>query len=166
MVEFINVTRDGSMALSIHTNPYSLNTQRALSNTTWDVQTTMQRLSSGKRINNAADDAAGLAISQRMSTVTISQSAISRGINEGISICKTAEGGLSVISEILQRARELAVQASNASLSASDRDALNQEFAAITQEIDGIATSTQVFGLYPFGNNQASSSPSIAIFPD
>ena len=154
------------MALSIHTNPYSLNTQRALSNTTWDVQTTMQRLSSGKRINNAADDAAGLAISQRMSTVTISQSAISRGINEGISICKIAEGGLSVISEILQRARELAVQASNASLNASDRNALNQEFAAITQEIDGIATSTQVFGLYPFGNNQASSSPSIAIFPD
>jgi len=154
------------MALSIHTNPYSLNTQRALSNTTWDVQTTMQRLSSGKRINNAADDAAGLAISQRMSTLTISQSAISRGINDGISLCKTAEGGLSVISEILQRARELAVQASNGSLNTSDRNALNQEFTAIIQEIDGIATNTQVFGLYPFGSNQVSASPSLDIFPD
>lgn len=72
------------MALSIYTNLYSLNTQRSLSNTTWNLQTTMQRLSSGKRINSAADDAAGLAISQRMSTVTISQGAISRGINDGI----------------------------------------------------------------------------------
>jgi len=154
------------MALSIYTNLYSLNTQRSLSNTTWNLQTTMQRLSSGKRINSAADDAAGLAISQRMSTVTISQGAISRGINDGISLCKTAEGGLSVISEILQRARELAVQASNGSLNTSDRNALNQEFTAIIQEIDGIATNTQVFGLYPFGSNQVSESPSLDIFPD
>ena len=154
------------MALSIYTNLYSLNTQRSLSNTTWNLQTTMQRLSSGKRINSAADDAAGLAISQRMSTVTISQGAISRGINDGISLCKTAEGGLSVISEILQRARELSVQASNGSLNTSDRNALNQEFTAIIQEIDGIATNTQVFGLYPFGSNQVSESPSLDIFPD
>jgi len=154
------------MTLSIYTNHYSLNTQRALSGTSWNLQTTMQRLSSGKRINSASDDAAGLAISQRMSTITISQGAISRGINDGISLCKTAEGGLSVISEILQRARELAIQASNGSLDTSDRHALNQEFSALMQEIDGIATHTQVFGLYPFGNNQVTASPSLSIFPD
>ena len=141
------------MTLGIYTNTYSLNTQRALANNAGALQTSVQRLASGKRINSAADDAAGLAISARMSAATISQAAISRGINDAVGLVQVAEGGLSTMSGLLQRARELAVQAANGALTQLDRNSLNFEFGNIVKEIDRVAENTEIFGIKPLASN-------------
>lgn len=135
------------MTLSINSNLQSLNAQRNLTTSQNQLATSIQRLSSGLRINSARDDAAGLAISERFSTQIRGLNVATRNANDGISLAQTAEGALASIGNNLQRMRELAVQSANATNSASDRQALQAEVAQLTQEIDRVATQTQFNGL-------------------
>src|SRR6059058_2178759 len=112
------------MTSVINTNIASLNAQRNLSTSQSSLQTSIQRLSSGLRINSAKDDAAGLAISDRMTSQINGMTQATRNANDGVSMAQTAEGALSSSGDILQRIRELAVQSSNSSNSSSDRKAL------------------------------------------
>ena len=130
----------------INTNMASLNAQRNLNKSQSDLQTALQRLSSGMRINSAKDDAAGLAISQRFTSQIRGLDQAQRNANDGISLSQTAEGALQSSGDILQRIRELAVQASNATNSVSDRQALNAEVQQLTQELQRVATSAQFNG--------------------
>ena len=115
------------MAAIINTNIQSLNAQRSLSSSQSQLATSMQRLSSGLRINSAKDDAAGLAISERMTTQVRGLTVAMRNANDGISLAQTAEGALGSLGNNLQRIRELAVQARNATNSLEDRAALDAE---------------------------------------
>jgi flagellin len=130
----------------INSNIPSLNSQRNLNRTQGDLAQALQRLSSGLRINSAKDDAAGLAISERMTSQIRGQDQARRNANDGISLSQTAEGALQSASDVLQRIRELAVQSANATNSASDRQALNQEVSQLTAELDRIASSTEFNG--------------------
>lgn len=134
------------MAQVINTNVQSLNAQRNLNNSALSLATSLQRLSSGLRINSAKDDAAGLAISERFSTQIRGLNVAVRNANDGISLSQTAEGALGEISNNLQRIRELAVQARNATNSASDRAALNAEVQQRLAEIDRTASQTSFNG--------------------
>ena len=134
------------MAMTINTNVQSLNAQRNLSTSQNSLNTSLQRLSSGLRINSAKDDAAGLAISQRMTSQINGLTQASRNANDGISLAQTGEGALSSAGDILQRVRTLAVQSSNSSNSASDRQALQSEVSQLTQELDRISTTTNFNG--------------------
>lgn len=131
----------------INTNVASLNAQRNLNSSQGLLNVALQRLSSGLRINSAKDDAAGLAISERMTTQIRGLNQAVRNANDGISLAQTAEGAMQEITNNLQRIRELAVQASNASNSASDRAALQAEVAQRIAEIDRVATQTEFNGL-------------------
>ena len=135
------------MAAIINTNVMSLNAQRNLSTSGAQLATSLQRLSSGLRINSAKDDAAGLAISDRMTAQIRGINQAARNANDGISLAQVAEGALGSVTANLQRMRELAVQSANATNSASDRVALQQEVAQLTTEIDRVATQTQFNGL-------------------
>lgn len=135
------------MALGINTNVPSLNAQRNLANTSNALATSLARLSSGLRINSAKDDAAGLAISERMTSQIRGLDQARRNANDGISLAQTAEAALQSSGDILQRIRELGVQAANASNSAGDRAALNAEVQQLTQELQRIATNTEFNGL-------------------
>ncbi len=135
------------MALTINTNVASLNAQRNLSASSSDLATSLQRLSSGLRINSAKDDAAGLAISERMSTQIRGMNVAMRNANDGISLSQTAEGSLDSVSSALQRIRELSVQSANATNSSSDRAALNAEAQQLKNEIDRVATQTNFNGV-------------------
>lgn len=130
------------MALTINTNVASLNAQRNLSKSQGDLSTAMQRLSSGLRINSAKDDAAGLAISDRMTSQIRGLTQAARNANDGISLAQTAEGAMQESTNILQRIRELSVQSANATNSASDRLSLQAEVDQLISELDRIATST------------------------
>lgn len=130
------------MAQVINTNVMSLNAQRNLSVSGSQLATSLQRLSSGLRINSAKDDAAGLAISERFTTQIRGLNVAIRNANDGISLAQTAEGALGEISNNLQRIRELAVQSRNATNSASDRNALNAEAQQLKAEIDRVASQT------------------------
>ncbi|WP_334158424.1 flagellin N-terminal helical domain-containing protein [Oryzomicrobium sp.] len=134
------------MPQMINTNIPSLNAQRNLNSTQNSLSTSLQRLSSGLRINSAKDDAAGLAIAQRMTAQINGQDQAQRNANDGISLSQTAEGALQSSGDILQRIRALAVQSANASNSASDRQALNAEVGQLTSELDRIAQTTQFNG--------------------
>jgi flagellin len=134
------------MAMTINTNVASLNAQRNLTSTQSSLGTSLQRLSSGLRINSARDDAAGLAISERMGAQIKGLSVASRNANDGISLAQTAEGALVEIGNNLQRIRELAVQSSNATNSASDREALQAEVSQLVAEIDRVANQTAFNG--------------------
>ncbi len=134
------------MALTVNTNVSSLNAQRNLGTSQASLNTSLQRLSSGLRINSAKDDAAGLAISERFTSQIRGNEVAVRNANDGISLAQTAEGALGEIGNNLQRMRELAVQASNATNSDSDRASLNQEVQALATEIDRVAQSTQFNG--------------------
>lgn len=134
------------MAQVINTNIASLNAQRNLTTSQNSLNTSLQRLSSGLRINSAKDDAAGLAISERMTSQIKGLSVASRNANDGISLAQTAEGALSEIGSNLQRIRELAVQSSNATNSQSDRDALQSEVTQLIAEIDRVANQTTFNG--------------------
>ena len=123
------------MAQVINTNIASLNAQRNLTTSQNSLNTSLQRLSSGLRINSAKDDAAGLAISERMTSQIKGLTVASRNANDGISLAQTAEGALSEIGSNLQRIRELAVQSSNATNSQSDRDALQSEVSQLVSEL-------------------------------
>ncbi len=135
------------MALTINTNVASLNAQRNLSNSQADLNTSMQRLSSGLRINSAKDDAAGLAISDRMTAQIRGLNQAARNANDGISLAQTAEGAMQESTNILQRIRELSVQAANATNSAADRAALQAEVNQLKTEMNRIAQSTTFNGL-------------------
>ena len=130
------------MALVINTNVMSLNAQRNLSTSGMALSTSLQRLSSGLRINSAKDDAAGLAISNRMTTQINGLNQAVRNANDGISLAQTTEGALQEVTNNLQRIRELAVQSANASNSDSDRAALDQEVQQRLNEIQRIAAQT------------------------
>ncbi|GAB2883891.1 flagellin [Uliginosibacterium flavum] len=134
------------MAMTINTNVASLNAQRNLTSSQSSLSTSLQRLSSGLRINSAKDDAAGLAISERMSAQIKGLTVASRNANDGISLAQTAEGALSTIGDNLQRIRELSVQSANATNSQSDRDALQSEVEQLTSEIDRVANQTSFNG--------------------
>ncbi|MGY4878611.1 flagellin [Vreelandella aquamarina] len=133
----------------INTNLSSLTGQAQRNQADAKMSTAMQRLSSGLRINSAADDAAGKAIANRMEANIRATDQTSQGINDGISLMQTAEGGLDGINDILQRARELAVQASSDTLSDSDRAAVNAEYHQLREEIDRVALGTEAFGKTP-----------------
>lgn len=134
------------MAMSINTNVVSINAQRNLSLSGGSLATSMQRLSSGLRVNSAKDDAAGLAIAERMSTQVRGLAVASRNANDGISLAQTAEGALGKVGDMLQRMRELAVQAGNATNSKSDREALNAELVQLRDEVDRVAKTTSFNG--------------------
>ena len=134
----------------INTNMPSLNAQRNLNGTQTGLAQALQRLSSGLRINSAKDDAAGLAISQRMTSQINGLNQAVRNANDGISLAQTGEGALGSASDILQRIRQLAVQSANGSNSASDRQAIQNEVGQLTSELDRIATTTQFNGLTLF----------------
>ena len=131
----------------INTNISSLTAQRNSSRTQNELSTAIQRLSSGLRINSAKDDAAGLAIADRMTSQIRGINQAARNANDGISLSQVAEGALGSVTGNLQRMRELAVQSANATNSASDRVALQQEVAQLATEIDRVATQTQFNGL-------------------
>jgi len=134
------------MASTINTNINSLTTQRNLGVSASALSTAVQRLSSGLRINSAKDDAAGLAISERFTTQIRGLNQAARNANDGISLAQTAEGAMSGAGNILQRVRELAVQSANATNSASDRQALQQEVTQLVTELDRIAQTTEFNG--------------------
>jgi flagellin len=130
----------------INTNVASLNAQRNLNRSQLDLATSLQRLSSGLRINTAKDDAAGLAISERMTTQVRGLDQARRNANDGISLAQVAEGALQSSSDILQRIRELSIQSMNATNSAGDRAALNAEVQQLIQEMQRVAATTEFNG--------------------
>jgi flagellin len=132
--------------VTINTNTASLNAQRNLSSTAGTLTTSMQRLSSGLRVNSAKDDAAGLAIAERMNAMTRGMNVAIRNSNDAISLAQTAEGALGAISNNLQRMRELAVQSANGTNSASDIVALNNEFLLLVEENQRVIDSTTFNG--------------------
>ncbi len=134
------------MASIINTNINSLTAQRNQGMSQASLSTSIQRLSSGLRINSARDDAAGLAISERFTSQIRGLNQAVRNANDGVSLAQTAEGAMKAAGDILQRVRELAVQSANASNSASDRQALNQEVGQLVAELDRIAQTTEFNG--------------------
>ena len=135
------------MAAVINTNIASLNTQRNLGMSQSALNTSIQRLSSGLRVNSAKDDAAGMAIGERMTSQIRGLNQAVRNANDGISLAQTAEGALSTVTENLQRIRELAVQSRNATNSTTDRAALNTEAQQLKAEIDRVASTTSFNGV-------------------
>ena len=134
------------MAMTINTNISSINAQRNLSASGGSLATSMQRISSGLRVNSAKDDAAGLAISERMNAQVRGLAVASRNANDGISLAQTAEGALGKVGDMLGRMRDLAVQAGNSTNSQSDRDALQAEVKQLTDEIDRVAKTANFNG--------------------
>ena len=132
------------MAASINTNVASLTAQRNLGVSQGSLNTSIQRLSSGLRINSAKDDAAGMAISERFTSQIRGMNQAVRNANDGISLAQTAEGAMKAAGDMLQRVRELAVQSANASNSASDRQALQQEVNQLVAELDRVAFAKQI----------------------
>jgi flagellin len=144
------------MPLTINTNIASLNAQRNLNMSQGSLATSMQRLSSGLRVNSAKDDAAGLAIAERMNAQVRGMNVAVRNANDGISMSQTAEGALAQVSNSLQRMRELAVQARNATNSSSDKDSLNKEFSQLQAEISRVLGGTTFNGKHILGADATS----------
>ncbi len=134
------------MALTINTNVMSLNAQINLGKTQNSLSKSMQRLSSGLRINSASDDAAGLAISDRMTSQVNGLNQAVRNSNDGISLAQTGEGAMQESTNILQRMRELSVQSANDSNTSSDRASMQKEVSQLQQELNRIANTTQFNG--------------------
>lgn len=134
------------MALVVNTNIASLNAQRSLSNSQSMAATSLERLSSGLRINSASDDAAGLAISSRLQAQVEGLNQAARNANDGVSLLQTAEAALQEVTNNLLRVRELAVQASNATLSTADRSAINTEVTQLVAEMERVASNTSFVG--------------------
>jgi flagellin len=134
------------MAVYVNTNVQSLNSQRQLTNASAKLETSFERLSSGKRINSAADDAAGLQIGARLESQVNGLNQASRNANDGISLSQTAEGALDETTNMLQRMRVLSIQSANGSNSDADRDALQLEFGELQNEINRVAKDTTFGG--------------------
>jgi flagellin len=128
--------------MSVNTNIVSLNAQRNLTASQGSLATAMQRLSSGLRVNSSKDDAAGLAIAERMNAQVRGMNVAMRNANDGISLAQTAEGALAKVGDSLQRMRELAVQARNSTNSDADKDSLDKEFQQLGQEITRVLSGT------------------------
>src|SRR5574343_1644589 len=141
------------MASTINTNVISLNAQRNTAASQSSLATSMQRLSSGLRVNSAKDDAAGLAIAERMNAQVRGMNVAVRNANDGISLAQTAEGALSKVGDALQRMRELAVQSRNATNSSSDKDSLNKEFMELQSEISRVLGGTTFNGKHILGSD-------------
>ena len=135
------------MGLRVNTNSASINAQRNLSNVSEKLAGNFRRLSTGLRISTAADDAAGLAISERLRSQVRSLEQAKRNANDGISFVQTAEGALNEVSSILTRLRELAIQSSNGSVSNQDKETLDEEFQSLVGEINRIGRSTEFNGV-------------------
>ncbi|MDX2319101.1 MAG: flagellin [Moritella sp.] len=135
------------MALYVNTNVASLNSQRNLTTSTNALQTSFERLSSGKRINSAADDAAGLQIGSRLESQINGLNQASRNANDGISLAQTAEGALDETTNMLQRMRVLSIQSGNGSNNDADRGVLNREYSQLQEEMNRIAYDTTFGGL-------------------
>jgi flagellin len=136
---------------TINTNLNSINAQRNLSMSQSSLAISMQRLSSGLRVNSTKDDAAGLAIAERMTTQVRGMNVAIRNANDGISMSQTAEGAMGKVSDSLQRMRELSVQAANATNSSSDKDSLDKEFGELAKEIQRVLGGTTFNGLSILG---------------
>ncbi len=136
----------------INTNMMSLNSQRALDSSQMSMQTSLERLSSGLRINRAKDDAAGLAISERLSAQIRGLEQANRNGFDGISLMQTAEGALDEVGNMLQRMRELAVQSANGTVSVADKRSLNDEYLELRAEIDRVFKSAEFNGVNLLGN--------------
>ncbi len=134
------------MAQVINTNVMSLNSQRVLMNSQSSMATSLERLSSGLRINRAKDDAAGLAIAQRFTSQIRGLEQANRNANDGISLLQTAEGALDEVANMLQRMRELTVQSINGTMSTSDQNSLSDEYNELKAEIGRIFDSTEFNG--------------------
>ncbi|MEC9399683.1 MAG: flagellin [Myxococcota bacterium] len=134
------------MSISIHNNTSSLSAQRLLGRTSKSLQGNLTKLTSGLRINSAADDAAGLAVSSEMKVDMRSLNQAKRNANDAISVLQTAESAMGQQGDILTRMRELSVQANNATLADTQRDALNEEFTQLQTEFDRIASNTTFNG--------------------
>ena len=141
------------MASTINTNVGSLNAQRNLSASQSSLSTSMQRLSSGLRVNSAKDDAAGLAIAERMNAQVRGMNVAIRNANDGISLAQTAEGALGKVGDALQRMRELAVQARNATNSNTDKESLNKEYGELAKEIQRVLGGTKFNGKSILGSD-------------
>ncbi len=139
------------MPQTINTNIIALNAQRNLAGSQSSLASSMQRLSSGLRVNSAKDDAAGMAIAERMTAQIRGMNAAARNANDGISLSQTAEGALGKVSDSLQRMRELSVQAANATNSDSDKDSLDKEFGELSKEIQRVLGGTTFNGLTVLG---------------
>ena len=135
------------MTTVINTNIAAMSAQRALTQTTGQLATSLQRLTSGMRINSSKDDAAGLAIAERLTTQVRGYNQAIRNAGDGISVAQTAEGGLDSITKSLQRMRELAVQSANFTNTSSDRTAIQQEVDQLRDEVQRVATQTKFNGL-------------------
>lgn len=134
------------MSSTINTNVMSLNAQRNLMTSSSSLATSMQRLSSGLRVNSAKDDSAGLAIAERMNAQVKGMNVAVRNANDGISLAQTAEGALGKVGDSLQRMRELAVQSANGSNSATDRANLDAEYQELAKEVTRVLTGTKFNG--------------------
>lgn len=134
------------MPMTINTNVSSLNAQRNATSSQASLSTSLQRLSSGLRVNSAKDDAAGLAIADRMNAQIKGINVAIRNANDGISMLQTAESGMQTVSDMLQRMRELAVQATNATNTSSDNASLNQEYTQLASEIGRTISAVQFNG--------------------
>ena len=141
------------MPQTINTNIISLNAQRNVGTAQAALASSMQRLSSGLRVNSAKDDAAGMAIAERMTAQVRGMNVAARNANDGISLAQTAEGALGKVSDSLQRMRELAVQAANATNSNSDKDSLDKEFGELAKEIQRVLGGTSFNGKNVLGSN-------------
>ncbi|MCB1799490.1 MAG: flagellin FliC [Gammaproteobacteria bacterium] len=141
------------MAQVINTNMMSLNSQRALTNSQNSMQTSLERLSSGLRINRAKDDAAGLAISERLGAQIRGLEQANRNGLDGISLMQTAEGALDEVGNMLQRMRELAVQSLNGTVSNADKNSLNDEYQELRQEISRVLNSAEFNGVNLLANS-------------
>ncbi len=135
------------MGLRINTNIASNSAQRSLASINERLGVSMKRLSTGLRINSAADDSAGLALSERLRAQIRSLDQAQRNAQDGVSLVQTAEGGLNEVGSILQRLRELAVQASNGTVSTADRATLDEEFQSLVDEVDRIGHGTEFNGI-------------------
>ena len=135
------------MGLRVNANIASLTAQRSLAKATGDLSGNFRRLSTGMRIATAADDAAGLAISERLRARIRSLDQAGRNAQDGISLVQTAEGAMQEVNSILVRMRELAIQASNGTTSGADKDTLNSEFQALIEEVDRTASATNFNGV-------------------
>ncbi|MDB5807053.1 MAG: flagellin domain protein [Betaproteobacteria bacterium] len=144
------------MAATINTNSASINAQRNLAASKESLQMSVQRLSSGLRINSAADDAAGLAIAERMNSQIKGMNVAVRNANDGISLAQTADGALSSVSDALQRMRELAIQARNATNSNTDKDSLDKEFGELAKEVQRVLGGTTFNGKTILGTQAGS----------
>ena len=135
------------MGLRVNTNAASINAQRNVAQVTERLKVNFRRLATGLRVSTAADDAAGLAISERLKAQIRSLDQAKRNANDGISLSQTAEGALNEVSSILVRLRELSVQSANGTFSNQDRETLDQEFASLVNEINRISQSTEFNGI-------------------